>query len=347
MILDPDLDWPTQNRVLVSLVMRRILAGGLCLVLMSACYRESTPPIANARDPLVQRAAQTCSANDDLRHPPFEPTPEGRLRTHTSGSLSGTDQRTWAGPPIPSYVPQRLGTLELFILDPADRGHLAFYRDPYDVGSCNLRDNRDMNCAYEARHYTERGKLAWSLRLDEVMSRPDHLEIQDIRLADGVLYFNEACQSYAAESGNKCSSLVAVNPNTRQVLWRTDPLVSNGRFLVRSCYIVAGYGFTAEPDWVSLVDRGTGTVKQKLWVSSAPEQYSLVAGDQLHVTLYAGGTRRYALEGFDTDAGQLRDLDPAEYGGASYGGASYGGMGYGGMGYGGQTYGGRPLRLRK
>jgi len=316
--------------------MRRILGGGLCLVLAAGCYRESAPTIENARDPLLQRSPESCGVNDDLRHPPFEPTPDGRLRTHTSGSLAGANSRDWAGPPVPSYVPKRIGTLELFILDPADRGHLAFYRDPYDVGSCGLRGDMGTNCAYEARHYTDAGKLAWSLPLDSVMSRPDRLEIQDIRYTDGVLYFNEACQSYAAEANNRCSALIAVNPRTREVLWRTVPLVSNGRFVVRACYIVAGYGFTAEPDWMFLVDRATGAVKQKIWVSSAPEQYSFAGRNELHVTLYGGGTRRYALEGFDTDAARLRDLDPAEVGGATYGGAGYGGMGYGGMGYGGR-----------
>lgn len=298
------------------------------LVLVSACYREGATPLANAKDPLVQRGTQACGRNDDLRHPPFEPDTEGRLRTHTTGPLSGTDSRGWAGPSIPEFVPRRLGTLELFILDPADAGHLAFYREPYGLGSCAL--SGAANCAYVAQFYTHGGKLGWSLRLGDLMSRPDHLEVQDIRLADGVLYFNEACQSYSNESGGQCSSLVAVDPQARRVLWRTDPLVSNGRFVVRGCYVVAGYGFTAEPDAVYLVDRGTGVVRQKIGVSSAPEQYSLVKADQLRVTLYSGGARRYGLEGFDTDAGMLRDLDPAEYGGQGYGGQGYGGASYGG-----------------
>ena len=312
---------------------REIFGLGLGLLLLSACYREGSAPLANAKDPLVQRGTQACGRNDDLRHPPFEPDTEGRLRTHTTGPLSGTDRRDWAGPAIPQYVPRRLGSLELFILDPADGGHLAFYREPYGLNSCGL--GGATNCDYLAQHYTAGGKLAWSLQLGSMMSRPDHLEVQDIRLADGVLYFNEACQSYSSGPGGQCSSLVAVDPQARRVLWRTDPLVSNGRFVVRGCYLVAGYGFTAEPDAVFLVDRGTGAVRQKIGVSSAPQGYALVRPDQLRVTLYAGGTRRYGLEGFDTDAGMLRDLDPAEYGGQGYGGAGYGGASYGGTGYGG------------
>ncbi len=308
-------------------------------MLMSACYRQSAAPLANAKDPLVQRGTQACGRNDDLRHPPFEPNDEGRMRNHTTGPLSGGDRRDWAGPAIPAYVPRRLGTLELFILDPADGGHLAFYREPYNLGSCALSGATSgaTNCAYVAHHYTAGGTLAWSLELNALMSRADHLEVQDIRLADGVLYFNEACQSYASEAGGACSSLVAADPRARRVLWRTDPLVSNGRFAIRGCYVVAGYGFTAEPDAVFLVDRGTGKLRQKIGVSSAPQQYRLLDPEQLRVTLYAGSTRRYALEGFDTDAGTLRDLDSPEPG--AYGGSGYGGSGYGGASYGGASYG--------
>ncbi len=318
-----------RERVLVSDPMRQLWLAGC--VLLSGCYREGAPPLANVRDPLVQRGAPTCGRNDDLRHPPFEAHDDGRLRTHTSGPLSGADRRDWSGSRIPDHVPAKLGTLELFLLDEADGGHLAFYRDPYGVGSCALGGTH-ANCAYAARFYTSGGTLAWSLDLGTVMSRPDQLEVQDIRLADGVLYFNEACQSYAADAGGTCSSLVAVDPRAGRVLWRTTPLVSNGRFLIRGCYVVAGYGFTAEPDAVFLVDRGTGAVRQKIGVSSAPERYKLVRPNELAVTLYAGTVRRYALEGFDTDAAQLRELDPAEAG-------AYGGAGYGGVGYGGATSG--------
>lgn len=294
-------------------------------VMLAGCYREGPPPLANARDPLVQRGGQVCGRNDDLRYPPLETSEDGRLRTHTVGPLSGTDRREWAGRAIPAFVPRTLGTLELFLLDRADGGHLAFYREPYDLGSCTLGGTA--NCAYVAQYYTAVGTLAWSLQLGEMMSRGDTLEVQDIRLADGVLYFNEACQSYSKDARGACSSLVAVDPMARRVLWRTAPLVSNGRFVIRGCYIVAGYGFTAEPDAVVLVDRGTGAVRQKIGVSSAPERYTLVQPGQLDVRLYAGGTRRYALEGFDTDAARLRDLDLPEAG--SYGGASYGGVTYG------------------
>ena len=313
----------------------------LLVVALAGCYRDSpsATPVTNASDPALSATDPSCEGGDDLGHAPTETFPEGRLRTHTTGALSGAGARSWGGPEIPAYVATQHGPLELFILDRVGDGdtYLAFYREPYNVSSCTLGGKK--NCAYQADIYTG-GKLDTSLPLNAHMSRPDGLEIQDIRFSRGVLYFNEACQSYSSEQGGHCSSLVAVDPYTKTLLWRTPSLVSNGRFVVRGCYIVAGYGFTSEPDNIFLVEKTTGKVAQKIAVSSAPQTFKL-GKNRLDVTLYAGGTRRYRLDGIETRSGRLVDLDGAEriYGGAGYGGAGYGGYGYGGYGYGGVGYG--------
>jgi len=311
-------------------------------LVMSACwYKDGPPPAAPGTGAPLE--ALSCSPSDDLASPPLDPSAGGRMRNHITGSLSGDPRRgrggrTWNGGEVPDGIPRKLGTLELFVLDDADRGYLAFYREPYDLGSCQLGNH--LNCAYQARRYDRRGRLEWSLVLNELMSRRDHVEIQDIRLAGGVLYFNEACQSYAAEARGECSSLVAVDPVARKVLWRTEPLVSNNRFVVRGCYLVAGYGFTSEPDQLALISRATGKVLQTVPVSSAPEQLVLAGRDRLEVRLYAGATGRFELVNIEAAGGALRplDADPA-FGGAGYGGAGYGAR-YGGARYGGARYGG-------
>ena len=311
----------------------------LLLVVLAAagCYRESSsakPIVTNTSDPALLAVDPSCRGADDLDHPVDDVFPEGRLRTQSTGPLSAAGARQWQGMKLPESIPVALGTLELFLADSADNGYLVFYREPYNLGSCSLGGKR--NCAYEAAFYTVDGKREWTLSLASVMSRPDGLEVQDIRYTRGVLYFNEACQSYSSEQGGQCSSLVAVDPHAGKVLWRTPSLVSNGRFTVRGCYIVAGYGFTSEPDTVFLVDRSTGKVAQSIPVSSAPQTYALGSKDRLTVTLYSGATRRYRLDGIETHSGRLVELDAPErmYGGAGYGGAAYGGYGYGGTTYG-------------
>lgn len=318
--------------------LRRLAAAWLVpgLVLSACWYRD---PPAQAPGGAGAALDTSCSPLDDARTPPLDPQ-SGRLRSHVTGQLSadprGLSGRSWNGEEVPAFIPRALGTLELFILDAADAGYLAFYREPYNLRSCQL--SGASNCAYEARHYDPRGQLRWRLPLNEIFSRPDHLEIQDVRLAGGVLYFNEACQSYSEGAGGRCSSLVAVDPAARRILWRTRPLVSNGRFVVRGCYLVAGYGFTAEPDHVFLLSRATGRVLQDVPLASAPEKMTLVGRDQLDVEIYSGAVGRFRLVGFDGPAGrlQLLDEDPT-FGGAAYAGSGYG---YGGAGYGG----GRPIR---
>ncbi len=313
----------------------------LLVVAVAGCYRESSPreSVTNTTDPALLAVDSSCRGGDDLDHPVHDVFPEGRLRTHSTGVLSGAGARQWQGLKLPESIPLTVdGTLELFLADHTATGFFIFYREPYNVGSCTLGSKK--NCGYAAAHYTTDGTHEWSLPLTNLLSRPDGIEIQDIRYSRGVLYFNEACQSYSSEAGGQCSSLVAVDPVANKVLWRTPSLVSNGRFAVRGCYIIAGYGFTSEPDNVFLVDKSTGNIAQKIAVSSAPQGYKL-GKERLDVRLYAGVTRRYKLDGIETRSGRLVDLDPPE---PMYGGAGYGGHSYGGHGYGGASYGNLPRR---
>jgi hypothetical protein len=62
--------------------------------------------------------------------------------------------------------------------------------------------------------------------------------------------------------------------------------VANARtFVLAGELIVAGYSFTAEPDYLYLLDRRTGNVLDRLAVPSAPEVIKLRA-NRLHVRTY-------------------------------------------------------------
>jgi len=226
----------------------------------------------------------------------------GRLRSHIDGSLSARSQRTWVGPPVPAFVPLTNGTLELFILDPVPGGYFALYRDPYDASSCKLSGSK--NCANEVAAFDCAGRLQFRIPLAQYLSRKDHLEVQDARYFAGVVYFNEACQSYSREAGGKCSSLVALDPLARKVLWRTPPLTSNNRVMVYEKYIVAGYGFTAEPDFLFVVRRSDGKVLQKVSVPSAHED--LIDGPgSIVAQMEPGRGLLFTREGFDGPSPKL------------------------------------------
>jgi hypothetical protein len=259
------------------------------------------PPVRRGGDLTVEAPPRTTAGRSG-----------GRMRAHVEGALSKGDSRTWVGPQVPYFVPLVEGTAELFLLDRVGDEFMAFYRDPYGAGSCIESD--DANCHFLVRLYDLEGQVRWSVALHELLSRPDYLEVQDVRWADGTLYFNEACQGYARGAKGQCSALVAYDPVAQQVRWRTRPLVSNGDFLIHGDYIVCGYGFTNERDHLHVVRRSDGKIVQRLAVPNAPEHIALREDGRLEVTLSSGLRRTYALKGWGGTAPKLvqaeRDVPP-------------------------------------
>ena len=187
--------------------------------------------------------------------PSLEPPPPGlRLRTHVRPS-----DHKWIGPAVPSFVPGSSNGLKLDLLDLSGGAWVAVYRE--DLGAaCGAATPGARNCRAEVRIFDCDGAEKADVPLAPLLSRPDHLEVQDVRYADGTLYFNEACQSYSVEAGRRCSALVAVAPTTKRVLWRTRSLVSNNWFVVAGDWIVAAYGFTNEPSTIAIVRRSDGAI---------------------------------------------------------------------------------------
>jgi outer membrane protein assembly factor BamB len=93
------------------------------------------------------------------------------------------------------------------------------------------------------------------------------------READGVLYTESAHQTYAASSHGRNAYVTAVSIPSGRILWRSRALVANAStFVLAGAAIVTGYGFTSEPDYLYLLDRSTGRVRDRLPVPSAPER---------------------------------------------------------------------------
>lgn len=95
-----------------------------------------------------------------------------------------------------------------------------------------------------------------------------------------------AYNGYAKESGNRNGYVAAYDVGTGALHWSSDALVSNAReMLVSGGSVVTGYGFTAEPDFLFVLDLATGTVRQKIPVKSGPEALRR-KGDRLFVRTY-------------------------------------------------------------
>ena len=101
-----------------------------------------------------------------------------------------------------------------------------------------------------------------------------------------VLYVSHAHSTYASASGGSNAHITALDTATGTVLWRSRPLVANAaNFELAGDTIIAGYGFTAEPDDLYLLDKTTGEVRERIKLKSGPE-YILLKGDRLYVRTY-------------------------------------------------------------
>ncbi len=106
------------------------------------------------------------------------------------------------------------------------------------------------------------------------------------READGVLYVETAHSTYARSSGARNAYVTAIDLRTSRVIWRSPALVANARtFVLAGDVLVTGYGFTAEPDYLYLLDRRPGSVLDRLAVPTGPERISR-RGDRLLVSTY-------------------------------------------------------------
>lgn len=103
---------------------------------------------------------------------------------------------------------------------------------------------------------------------------------------DNVLYVSTGHRTYAASSFGKNAFISAIDLATGELLWQSDPLVSNAaNFLLMGDYIISGYGFTAEPDFLFVLDRTNGKIVKRIPVKSGPE-YIIERDGQLFVRTY-------------------------------------------------------------
>ncbi|HEX7452115.1 MAG TPA: hypothetical protein VF294_07515, partial [Polyangiaceae bacterium] len=230
-----------------------------------------------------------------------DPQRELRLRTQMVGPLTVSAKRTWKGQPLPSFIPEKDDELSLQLMDVTSEGYFAVWRSLYGAKS-----KPNENPQARARLYDCKGSVVWTLDLNQFYSGPLHLELQDARYVDGVLYFNEACQSYSKEAGGKCSSLVAVDPKQRKVSWKTAPLTSNGRFYVTKHYVVTVYAFTNEQRFVNVLKRQDGKLVATAKLVGHHE-WDELNGEDLHVRTEEGD-EYFALEGLT--AGTLKEIKP-------------------------------------
>ena len=106
---------------------------------------------------------------------------------------------------------------------------------------------------------------------------------------DNVIYVCTTHPTYAS-SASQNAYITAIELNDTyddyKVLWRSEPLVANAdNFVIFGDYIICGYGFTNEPDFIYVLDRATGVKMDTYPVKTGPD-YFYVDGNDLYVRTY-------------------------------------------------------------
>jgi len=101
-------------------------------------------------------------------------------------------------------------------------------------------------------------------------------------IRDDILYVSTYHNTYAA-SAPQNGYITAIDlKNDCKVLWRTEPLTCNSHnFVVVDDAIICGYGFTAEDDYIYVLDRATGKRVSTTRVKTSPEWFRVVPYDEL------------------------------------------------------------------
>jgi len=112
---------------------------------------------------------------------------------------------------------------------------------------------------------------------------------QGIRYAlikDGVLYIATGHRTYA-ESCPATGYITAIDIETGEVIWKTEQRVCNtSSFAFVENGIVCGYGFTAEPDYLNVIDMKTGVLLSQYDVKNAVD-YVVYKDGKLYVRTYS------------------------------------------------------------
>jgi hypothetical protein len=92
-------------------------------------------------------------------------------------------------------------------------------------------------------------------------------------IEDGeALYVLNAHMGYARNTGGMNAYITAMDLKSKDVIWRSQPLVANSRnFQVIGDAIVCGYGFAEEADYLYILDKRTGAVHERHSLPSGPQ----------------------------------------------------------------------------
>ncbi len=204
--------------------------------------------------------------------PAGDVAPRGPRLELVSSTQSSPVAPTQQPPARPSYVPKSYRGADLDRTIRQGLKVFAVYGGRYLLAG-NARE-KDVPFAFDLVSFGRPPGGGW------------YEDVTFAREGGGMVYVSNSHFTYAKATNGRNAYVTAIDPEQGKTLWRSPALVANARtFVVTGDLIVSGYGFTAEPDFLYLLDRRSGRVLDRLEVPSAPEVIKL-RGDRLLVRTY-------------------------------------------------------------
>lgn len=185
-------------------------------------------------------------------------------------NLHAAIPRSWQGKKLILAIPQRDRTLLLYG---------EFYYNALLLASLNMSTGV-FEYGLDFKNY---GYAPENIPEDREFA---HQYIHWASQVDDILYVSHGHNTYARSSKGMTGYVTAVNIKDNRVLWSSPALISNANnFEIVDDYLITGYGFTEEPDFLYVLRRKTGDVIQKIRLKSGPD-YIIRKNDDIYVRTY-------------------------------------------------------------
>ena len=96
-------------------------------------------------------------------------------------------------------------------------------------------------------------------------------EVRQFKVHNKILYFAHYHSTYAASSCGQNGYISALNLETGKIIWTSSPLTCNSEFVLWGDYIITGYGFTDELDYLYVIDKSNGAFIKRVPLKNGPD----------------------------------------------------------------------------
>ncbi|MDZ4660686.1 MAG: hypothetical protein SGJ18_03615 [Pseudomonadota bacterium] len=163
------------------------------------------------------------------------------------------------------------------------KGYFLVYGNKADEGHLVLMTDEEIK------------KADYAIDFSSYLNSPDFLPPKDLsismginylKLEDDILYVSYGHKTFSKHTKGNNSFLTALKLPEGKPLWHSKTLVANSvNFITLGDYLVAGYGYTSEPDFLYLLNKRTGAVHQQIALKTGPE-YIVHRANEVYVRTY-------------------------------------------------------------